>query len=158
NLVIGDINGKITSFSATNATYGAGNYLFRLDVGDSSASVSPTTGIASHCASGTTTCPTGTLHVTNSGAPLDGGSFALNSAGFAEDQSIPPGNYSISAQYPGDSSYGSSSATTSFTIAKGPTATSAASTDLQVQYGRFTQLAAGLSTTSDGIAPTGVFT
>ena len=157
NLVTTDINGKPTSFSATNATYGSGFYLLRLDVGDSGATVSPSTGIASTCASRLSSCPTGTVALTANSSPLGGGGLNLNGGGFAEAQSIPPGSYAISAAYPGDASYGPSSATASFTIAKAPTTTTASFGTLQVPLGNFLQIDADVATTSDGVAPTGSF-
>ena len=157
NLVTLDMNGKTTSFAATSATYGSGYFLLRLDVGDSAATISAATGITSNCSNRVTGCPTGTIAVTSNGVPLVGGSLALNSQGFAEDQSILPGSYAISAAYPGDSSYGPSSATANFTIAKAPTTTSASVAGLPVQYGNSEQIDADVATTSDGIAPTGTF-
>jgi Pro-kumamolisin, activation domain/Bacterial Ig-like domain (group 3) len=157
NLVTLDINGNPTSFAANNATYGSGYFFLRLDVGDSGAAVSASTGITSNCSKHTTSCPTGTIGLTSNGAPLAGGSLSLNSQGFAEDQSIPPGNYSISATYPGDSSYGPSSGAANFTIAKAPTTIIAGPVSLPVQYGNTQQIDGTVLTTSNGIAPTGTF-
>jgi len=150
--------GAVTSFSAANATYGSGYYLLRLDVGDSAATLSPSTGISSTCSNGLASCPTGAVSVTNNGSPLAGGSLPLNAAGYAEDQSLAAGSYAVSANFPGDASYGPSSAAANFTINKAPTTASAAVAGLPVQYGNYEQISAGISTTSNGIAPTGTVT
>jgi hypothetical protein len=157
NLVTFDVNGKLTSFNGSNATYGWGYFLLRMDVGDSAASVSSSTGISSNCSHGIASCPTGTIGLTANGSPLMGGTLPLNSEGFAEDQSLAPGSYAVSANYLGDSSYGSSLGTTNFRIAKAPTTAIAAVAGLPVEYGNSQQIAAGLGTTSNGGAPTGAF-
>jgi len=157
SLVTLDINGKPTSFAANSATYGSGYFLLRLDVGDSGAVVSASTGFSSNCSKHITNCPTGTIALTSNGAPLARGSLALNSQGFAEDQSISPGNYSISAAYPGDFSYGPSSGTANFTIGKAPTTIIAGPLRLPVQYGNTQQIEGTVMTASDGVAHTGTF-
>jgi Pro-kumamolisin, activation domain/Bacterial Ig-like domain (group 3) len=156
NLVTQDIDGKPTGFGATGATYGSGYFGVRLDVGDASATVSPSTGIASNCSKRITSCPTGTIAVTANGAPFAGGSLSLNGEGFAEE-SIPPGAYSILASYPGDSSYGPSSGTATFTIVKAPTTIVTGPAGLPVQYGGTAEIDGTVTTTSDGVAPTGTF-
>lgn len=158
NLITGDSTGKVISFSASSATYGVGFFLLRVDVGDSSASYSSTTGISSTCSNRQASCPTGSVLVTANGMPLAGGALALNSNGFAEDQSLSAGNYSITASYPGDASYGSSLASASFTIAKAPTTASVSVPLAPVQYGQTLPVSALVSTTSNGDAPTGTFT
>jgi subtilase family serine protease len=156
NLVTLGINGLVTSYSAANFTYGAGFELFRVDVGDSAASVSPTTGIASRCSAGTTNCPTGNATVTLNGVQSV---LPLNIQGYAENQStLSPGTYTGSATYAGDSSYGGSAAAINFTIAKAPTTAIGAVTGTPVQYGDFQEIAATITTTSDGAAPTGTVT
>ena len=150
-------NGAITSFNASSATYGSGYFLLRVDVGDAAASISTSTGISSKCAVGTASCPTGTIALTSSGAPLAESSLLLNGEGYAEDQSIAPGSYTVSASYPGDASYGASTGGTSFTIAKAPTTVTAAVPGSPVQYGNLMQIDAEADTTSNGIAPTGTF-
>jgi subtilase family serine protease len=71
-------------------------------------------------------CPTGNVSFTNNGNVLDAGSYALNSQGYTEDQSLAAeftsiSSYSLLAQYGGDSSYNSSSATLTATVTQGPT-------------------------------------
>ena len=157
NLVTFDTSGNLTSFAANTATYGAGYYLLRVDVGDSSSSVSTAKGISSGCAGGKSSCPTGNVALTSNGAPLEGGVFPLNIQGSAEDQSLMPGTYAISATYPGDSSYGPSGAAANFIIAKAPTTTQSGTAVVGVQYGVSTQVNAEADTTSHGAEPTGTF-
>jgi len=158
NLVTFDINGNLTSYSASSVNYGSGFYLFRVDVGDGSASFSPVTGISSNCSKSISSCPTGSVMLTDNGASFDRGSLPLNSKGYAEDQSLTVGSYSISASYPGDSSYKSSSAATNFTINKGPTTASVGVAGSPVQYGNNTEVTVAIVTTSNGAAPTGTVT
>jgi subtilase family serine protease len=156
NLVTFGINGLLTSYSAANFTYGAGFELFRVDVGDSAASVSPTTGISSQCSAGTTNCPTGNATVTLNGTQSV---LPLNIQGYGENQStLSPGTYTGSATYAGDSSYSGSAAAINFTIAKAPTTAIGAVTGTPVQYGDFQEIAATITTNSDGVAPTGTVT
>jgi len=155
NLVTLSNNGLITSFAANNATYGDGFFLLRVDVGDAGASVSTSTGISSNCSKGISSCPTGPISVSANGSPLAGGSLPLNIAGFAEDQSLAPGSYSVTAHYPGDTSYEASSTTTNFTINKAPTTATAGVASLSVRYGNSQQIDGGVLTNSNGVAPTG---
>jgi hypothetical protein len=156
NLVALDVNGNPTSFSATSATYGSGSYLFRVDVGGSGAAFSASTGISSACSNQTASCPTGTVTVNATGAPLGTGSLPLSIRGYAEIQSLPSGSYSISANYPGDASYGPSSANASFTVNKAPTTLSGGAGS-PAQYGNQEGIVAELLTTSNGVEPTGTF-
>jgi len=157
DLVTLDINRVPTSFNASSARYGSGYAFVRVDVGDANASVSPTSGIASTCSIGTASCPTGNVTLSTSGTPLNGMVLPLNSEGYAEDQNPVPGSYALSASYAGDPSYSSSTGTANFTINKASTTASAAVAGLPVEYGNFEQINAGISTTSNGIAPSGTF-
>lgn len=156
NLIATDINGVPTSYSMSSATYGAGNQYLRVDVGDAHASVSPSTGISSLCASRKETCPTGVVILSAPGTSLDGKSLLLNNEGFAQMPVPTPGTYTVTATYHGDASFAASSATTSFTIAKAPT-TVAAAFATTVEYGSLADPTATVNTTSDGVAPTGTF-
>jgi hypothetical protein len=158
NLVTLDINGFPTSFDASSATYGSGSFLFRVDVGNSSATLSAATGISSSCSKGLSSCPTGAITLTSTGTPLGVGSLNLNSRGYAEIQTLVPGTYAVSASYPGDSSYGPSSANANFTISKAATTASASVAGQQVQYGSNETIEGTVATTSDGVAPTGTLT
>jgi Pro-kumamolisin, activation domain/Bacterial Ig-like domain (group 3) len=70
---------------------------------------------------------TGNIVLTDSGAPLDGGTFRLNSTSNTEDQSrtLSPGNHVIAASYAGDASFNpSASSPVSINISRGQTSTS----------------------------------
>ena len=157
NMVTFDFNGNPTSFTATSVTYGSGYAIFRVDVGDAAASVSSSGGIASNCSKKLTTCPTGVVAITSTGTSLGASSMALNILGYAETAPLPPGTYSVAASYPGDASYGPSTGNANFAIAKAPTTVTAEASGLPVPYGDYDQIIVVLTTTSEGIAPTGTF-
>lgn len=162
NLVTFDLSGNLTSYTATSAEYGS-PYILRMDVGDSAATISSSTGVSSKCANDTASCPTGTLTVTANGNPLDNatGSWLLNSAGHAEDQPIQltAGNYNIVANYPGDASYNASTGNTAVTISKATTAlTASAASQSSYPYETPFPITATVSTSSNGAAPGGTFT
>jgi hypothetical protein len=72
-------------------------------------------------------CPTGSLSFTMGGKPIDAGTYALNSQGFVEDQSVSSdltsvGSYGFQAQYSGDASYNpNASGTLNATVTQAPT-------------------------------------
>lgn len=73
-------------------------------------------------------CPTGTVSFTNNGKTLDAGSYALNTQGYTEDQTLAPeftalGSYALQADYSGDSSYNSNTTTLNATVTQGVTQT-----------------------------------
>jgi hypothetical protein len=155
NMETFDDNGYLISWSANSATYGSGYQLLRLDVGDSAASMSLTNGPSSNCFFQVTSCPTGSVNLTNSGtAPMLPSSLALNSVGYAEDQAPVPGTYAITASYGGDASYAASTGTGAFTIGKGPTSLTAGFQGTP-QYAIATVLTAQISTSSNGVGPDG---
>jgi hypothetical protein len=109
-------NGNLLSNNASSAVYGS-PYILRMNVlnsSDSACALDPT---------GESACPTGNLSLTDNGNPLDGGTFRLNSLGYAEDQPIqfPGGNQTVKATYPGDNSFNASSGTANYTITAAPT-------------------------------------
>jgi hypothetical protein len=116
-------SGKETGNTPTSVGYGS-PYIARFDVGDSSASLTfPPQAI---CAP--PNCPTGSITVTDSlnggtPAPLDAGTFPLNSSGFAEDFAVQflGGSHVLSASYSGDNSFNASSNTYSLTVTPGAT-------------------------------------
>jgi hypothetical protein len=157
NMVTVDLNSVPLSYSASSATYGSGYQLFRVDVGDANASLSPSTGISSLCASRKESCPTGKVALSVPGTILDGTTLELSSEGYAEVPALSGGTYYGTATYSGDSSFSPSVATVNFTIAKAPTTVSAGAYETPIEYGNMEQISAAASTTSDGIAPTGTF-
>ena len=117
--------GKETGNNPTTLVY-ASSYIARIDVGNASASLTfPPQPLCT-----APNCPTGTITLTDSynggaAAPLDGGTFALNSLGFADDFAIqlPGGTHQLSASYSGDNSFSASSNTYSLTVTPAPTIT-----------------------------------
>ena len=101
---------RLTNANATSAPYGS-PYILRADVESASAG-KPCYQINS------LGCATGTISLADNGSVLDGGSFKLNSEGFAEDLAIQltGGTHSVQAQYAGDSSYTGSSGSDAITI------------------------------------------
>jgi subtilase family serine protease len=156
SLVNVDRNGALVSFGASTATYGAGFNFFRVDVGGQESTISSTAGVSSNCARGLTNCPTGTVALASTGASVGASSFLLNNLGNANTQTLNPGSYSVSASYPGDTSYGASAGSADFVISKAPT-TITAGVASSVPYGNITQISIQLATTSLGIEPTGTF-
>ena len=157
DLLTYDINGNLTNFTASNATYGSGYAIFRVDVGEAAASVSPGGAIASNCSKSISTCPSGTVSLVSSGSPLGTATMPLNSLAYAETRPLAPGNYSVTAIYPGDSSYGPSTVNANFIVSQAPTTLTAGFAGTPVQYGNSEQIAADVLTTSNGVAPTGTF-
>jgi subtilase family serine protease len=105
-------SGKELSNSPTSVVY-ASPYILRADVTNSTGSLTQL------CAkSNVLSCPSGSVAITdsvNGGAtqPVDAPSFALNSAGYTEDQTVQlqGGAHMLVAQYAGDNSYIASSST-----------------------------------------------
>ncbi len=151
------IDGATTNFGGSTATYGSGFNFFRVDVGGAESTNSSTTGVSSNCEKGLTNCPTGIVTLTSTGASVGASSFPLNSLGNAGTQPLFPGSYALSASYPGDTSYGPSTGSTSFVIAKAPTTITASYGGTPVEYGNLEQIVIQVATTSLGVAPSGTF-
>lgn len=136
--------------NATTATYGAN--VIRINVSGAS-------GACSANAAGSSGCPTGTVTLTDGGAPLDGGTFALSSLGTTEDQAslLAPGKHSLAASYSGDASFAASGPTAadSITITQGPTNVTLTSNVGSISSGGVVMLTAVVNTGSSGLAPTG---
>ncbi len=155
DLVTLDVTGKVTSYSASTATYGQGYALLRVDVGDLASTYSAASGISSTCSTGQSSCPTGIVTLGAPGTSLAGQTLALNSKGNAETGLLLAGSYSVSASYPGDASYKASSNSLIFSVAKSPTTATAGLATLPVQYGHPEIVSLQVTTTSNGVAPTG---
>jgi hypothetical protein len=136
--------------NATTATYGAN--VIRINVAGASGSCSAN-------AAGSSGCPTGTITLTDGGAPLDGGTFALSSLGTTEDQAsvLAPGKHSLAASYSGDANFAASGPTAadSITITQGPTSVTLTSNVGSISSGGVVMLTAVVNTGSSGLAPTG---
>lgn len=154
--------GRETGNAPTSLLYGS-PYIARIDVGNANAT------LASLCTP--PACPTGSITWTDSlngapAVPLDGGSFALNSSGYTEDQPIqlPGGNHVLAASYSGDGSYSPSSSTYPVAITPAPTGiaiqiiggTIVSGIPFQVQISGGAQTQSGLTPTA--AAPTGTIT
>ncbi len=84
-------------------------------------------------------CPTGTVSFTNNGKTLDAGSYALNTQGYTEDQTLAPeftalGSYALQAQYSGDNSYNPNTTTLNATVTQGVTETEMGIPNLSQTY------------------------
>jgi hypothetical protein len=84
-------------------------------------------------------CPTGSVSFTNNGKTLDAGSYALNTQGYTEDQTLAPeftalGSYALQAQYSGDNSYNSNTNTLNVTVTQGVTDTEMGIPNLSQTY------------------------
>lgn len=106
---------------------------------------------------------TGNVTLTDNGAPLDGGTFRLNSNGYTEDQTtlLAPGTHAIAAAYSGDNSFNpSQSSAVTLVINKAPTATAVLVSPSSATVGATFQVTAKVSAGGDrlGAAPTGTFT
>ena len=91
-----------------------------------------------------TACPTGTVSFTNNGKTLDAGTYALNSQGYTEDQTLAPeftalGSYALQTQYSGDNSYNSSTSTLNATVTQAPTFPQMYIADLSLSYNGTTE-------------------
>ena len=110
--------------NASSLVYGS-SYIIRMYVTNSGAAPNPSGPPSPLCAGvNQTTCPTGTVTLTDNGTPLDGGTFALNNAGYTRDLHpfLTGGTHQLSAHYGGDNSYNAStSATDTITITPAPT-------------------------------------
>lgn len=84
-------------------------------------------------------CPGGSVTFMLNSKPVNAGTYALNSLGYAVDL-LPAtaftslGSYTLQAQYSGDSSYNSSSGTLAGTVSQAPTFNGAGSSDVDHSY------------------------
>jgi Pro-kumamolisin, activation domain/Bacterial Ig-like domain (group 3) len=121
-LLVNPSSGAVTSISG-GATYPYGGfYLVRVDVAGASGQ-----GRA-----------TGNVALTDAGAPLDGGTFRLNSTSDTEDQTtaLAPGVHTLAAAYAGDASFNASqSAPVTLTIVQAQTTSSLTARSTSVSDG-----------------------
>jgi len=135
--------------TATSVVYGS-PYVLEVDVASTAAGT-----LCNPNAIGGPACPTGTVTVTDNAAPLDAGTFKLNSEGFFEDQPIqlPVGTHSIVAAYAGDNSFtGSTSATDTVTVTKASTTTTVSANPGSVAAGATVALTATVNSQSNATA------
>jgi hypothetical protein len=142
--------GQVLNPNATSFQYGTPGYLLRANVTNSSGSLCAPSGVPQYG------CPTGSVTVkdTYNGttSSIDGGTFALNTEAYAEDQLIflTGGTHSIVAAYSGDPSFNtSSSPATAITVTKASTAVSTLSgANGSANYGEPIDLGVTISTTA----------
>jgi subtilase family serine protease len=149
-------NGAVTSTNAMSVAYGS-PYILRIDILNSSANACQPL-VSGGTTTGCAFDATGAVTITDSGSPLDAGTFTINSAGSAEDQPIqlPVGNHPLSASYSGDISYNASGPVTdAVTVTKASTTTAVTSSVSSIVAGGSVTLTAKVSTTSSGAGPTG---
>ena len=148
-LVTFNLDGTVASSSATNTAYGS-PYILRSNVTNSAGQSCVATAVA---------CPTGKITLTDSGKPLDLGTYSLNSQGYFEDQPIQfgAGSHGVLASYGGDTSFlASSSGTVPMTITRAVTQIDVTpGSGANVQFGSSLSLVAAVDTQSNGAAPTG---
>ncbi|HEY2353050.1 MAG TPA: Ig-like domain repeat protein [Candidatus Acidoferrum sp.] len=167
SLVTFDASGNITSSNATTAAYGS-PYIVRIDVTNASGTPCSANSDAGNIPPiSTVPCPTGTVTVTDKGAPLNdfsntntgvtGNTATLNALGYLEDQPIqlPAASHSLVAAYAGDNSYtASTSAADAFTITTAPTSLALTGPTTATTTQPVT-LTATVNTSSSGVGPTG---
>src|SRR6266566_116889 len=125
------VTGNLTSTNATSFAYGS-PYILRLDILNSLGTNTNCQPLTQTNNPGCAFDATGSVTITDNAAPLDTGTFKINSEGHAEDQPIQlnAGSHSIVATYSGDISYSapSASSTATWTVSKATTATGLAAT------------------------------
>jgi hypothetical protein len=112
-------NSTSRTFSQTNTVPYGSIFLLRSDVANTSG-----TACAPNPAQSSVACPTGNITFTTNS--VSDGTSALNSQGYTENQTLfanfgTVGNFTLGAQYSGDSSFNPSSATLNATVAQAPT-------------------------------------
>jgi len=155
----------VLSTSPQNVPYGSA-YILQVAVAPSSGTPcinvngNPTTSLV-------IPCPTGTITLTDSGAPLKDwpspgqanstNIASLNGHGIAEDQNIqlPPGSHNLQATYRGDANYQSGSGTLSVTITKATTSVLLNASPNVITSGAQVNMTAYVVTSSNGAGPTG---
>jgi Pro-kumamolisin, activation domain/Bacterial Ig-like domain (group 3) len=151
-------SGAITSTNAASFEYGS-PYILHMDVLNSSANATNCQPLTTGTVTGCALEASGTIALTDNSAPLDGGSFGVNSEGEAEDQAIqlPAGAHTLSASYSGDASYNASGPVTDMvTVTKATTAASVSSNLTSITSGGTVMLTAIVSSNSNStVGPSG---
>jgi hypothetical protein len=130
------------------------NYLIRMNV----------TGASGSCAGndpGSTGCPTGSVTLKDGANALDGGTFKLNSDGYAEDQVETLSccvSHTLNASYSGDASFNANTASSNVMVVQAATKTSATANPATTTPGQNVTFLVTITTESFGTAPTGTVT
>jgi len=156
--IVDALTGQVTNSNAISIQYGSLSVV-RADITNSSGAfcLSPTSESVLYA------CPTGTVSFTLDGSPLTPGTAALNSQGYAENQSVPltGGPHNFQGSYSGDSSYLASSSTDSITVTPAPTIMGGESqSPVPVPIGPFTfgVMARSSNVGNFPVPPSGTFT
>jgi len=149
------VSGHVINTNATNFAYGS-SYMLRSDVTNSGG----TTCFNATAKSVAYPCPTGSVTLTDNGAALGGGTFALNSQGYTEFQAIQltGGTHALAANYSGDNSYSASSGSASVTVTPAPTTTTITSSNSPAIIGVPFTIGVQTQSNSSGVAPTANYT
>ncbi|MGO8795470.1 MAG: Ig-like domain repeat protein [Candidatus Sulfotelmatobacter sp.] len=152
-LVTFDSNGNVLNGDATTAPYGS-PYILRVNLDNAAGQLCSPVETA-----GATSCPSGTVTLTDNGAALDAGTYTLNSYAYFEDSTVqlPGGTNSIKAQYSGDSSFNASASTTAISITPAETWIETVNAGT-VYAGQAATLQTQVQTQNSGVAPTGTVT
>ena len=153
-LVTFDANGKLINSNTNTAVYGS-PYLLRVNVENAAGQMCNPV-----AASGSTACPSGNVTLTNNGATVDAGTYALNSYGYFDDFAVqlPGGTDSVKAAYAGDESFNASAATSAITITPANTQTTMSGIQ-DAAVGQPATISATVSpNASSGAAPSGTVT
>jgi hypothetical protein len=146
--------GNITSTNAMSFPYGS-PYVLRFDILNSSNNACQPL-VAGGTTTGCAVDATGTVTITDNGAPLDQGAFPVNSEGHGEDQPIQllPGPHTIVLNYSGDNSYKAGGPVTlNPTVAKAATTTSLTIPAGVYAVGSGVPFTAMVITQGSGVAP-----
>jgi len=145
--------GQVVSSNASTVTYGSLYYLLRVNVSNVSGNPCASSEIPEF------SCPTGEVTVTDNGAPLDAGTYPLNSQGYTEDQtlltsSLAIGTHNLLATYAGDVSYaGSTSPTDTIAVIPAVTTTTISNFPSSVFAESYANLTITVQTQSNGVVP-----
>ena len=151
-LVTFDGFGSVVNSNTLTAAYGS-PYILQMNVANSAGQVCTGTNLPS-------SCPTGTVSLTDNGSPLDAGQFSLSNVGGAFDQTIQlaGGSHPIAANYAGDNSFNASTGNAAVVITPGSTFIGNINTPQSVIAGTQFSITGSILTSSSGVAPTGTVT
>ena len=153
-----DSSGNLLSGNATSVTYGS-RYIIRMYVTNNAAAASPIGPPSPTCEQvNELTCPSGSVTLTANNAPVDGGTFTLNNAGYTRDlvPTLTGGTYSLLAQYNGDNSFTPSTSTIGmFTVTPAPVSLFVYSPSALLVGSPFFLNVNSYPQASGGVAPTG---
>lgn len=154
--------GHLLSGNATSVPYGS-PYRIRIYITNSSATASLTGPPNPTCDQiNELTCPTGTVTLTANGTGIDrtAGLYNLDNIGYTRDinPTLSAGTYPLLAQYHGDNSYSTSTATDSLTVTLAPTTSSINTGNINATVASPITIYMSVHSVSLGAAPSPSFT